>query len=50
MKYGDYFCDYSTVEIKCKNGTDLTKLYSLKYPILIILIYTIIFYSSFNRI
>lgn len=29
MKYGDYFCDYSTVEIKCKNGTDLTKLYSL---------------------
>ena len=29
MKYGDYSCDYSTVEFKCKNGTDLTKLYAL---------------------
>ena len=29
MKYGDYFCSYSTVEIKIKNQTDLMKLYSL---------------------
>ena len=29
MKYGDYFCGYSTVEIKIKNQTDLMKLYSL---------------------
>lgn len=29
MKYDNYSCDYSTVEFKCKNGTDLTKLYAL---------------------
>ena len=29
MKYGDYSCGYSTVEIKIKNQTDLMKLYSL---------------------
>lgn len=29
MKYSDYFCDYSSVETKIKNGTDLTKLYAL---------------------
>ena len=29
MKYGDYFCGYSTVEINIKNQTDLMKLYSL---------------------
>ena len=29
MKYDNYSCDYSTVEIKIKNQTDLMKLYSL---------------------
>ena len=31
MKYSDYSCGYPTIECecKCKNGTDLTKLYSL---------------------
>ena len=29
MKYGDFSCGYSTVEIKIKNQTDLMKLYSL---------------------
>ena len=29
MKYDDCPCGYPTVEFKCKNATDLTKLYSL---------------------
>jgi hypothetical protein len=29
MEYDDCPCGYPTVEFKCKNGTDLTKLYSL---------------------
>ena len=29
MKYDDGSYDYPTIECKCKNGTDLTKLYSL---------------------
>lgn len=29
MEYDDCPCGYPTFEVKCKNGTDLTKLYSL---------------------
>jgi hypothetical protein len=29
MEYDDCSCGYPTVEFKCKNATDLTKLYSL---------------------
>ena len=29
MEYDDCSCGYPTVEFKCKNGTDLMKLYSL---------------------
>ena len=29
MEYDDFPCGYPTVESKCKNATDLTKLYSL---------------------
>ena len=29
MEYEDCPCGYPTIEVKCKNATDLTKLYSL---------------------